>query len=85
MPVSESYGEALGRRLNAHATSFLTRGLPRSTIAVTELRYEDPEFILSTPPVREDAFVVAVHLELFERYEILAGRQGGQRLHHQAG
>jgi|SRR5579871_2606253 len=69
MPVSESYGDAFGKRLNARATSFLTRALPKSTIAVTELRYEDPQFILSTPPVEEDAFVVAVHFELFERYE----------------
>jgi hypothetical protein len=69
MPVSESYGDAFGKRLNARATSFLTRALPKSAIAVTELRYEDPQFILSTPPVEENAFVVAVHLQLFERYE----------------
>lgn len=69
MPVSESYGDAFGKRLNARATSFQARALPKSTIAVTELRYEDPQFILSTPPVAEDAFVVGVHLELFERYE----------------
>jgi AraC family transcriptional regulator len=69
MPVSDCYGEAFGRRLNAQAVSFLTRGLPRSTLAVTELRYQNPQFILSTPPVEEEAFIVAVHLELFERYE----------------
>jgi AraC family transcriptional regulator len=28
-----------------------------------------PPFILSTPPIEENAFVVAVHVELFERYE----------------
>jgi len=69
MAVSESYGDAFGKRLNARAVSFLTRALPKSVIAVTELRYENPQFILSTPPVEEDAFVVAVFLELFERYE----------------
>lgn len=69
MAVSASYGDAFGKRLNARATSFLTRALPKSTIAVTELRYDDPQFILSTPPIEEDAFVVAVHFELFERYE----------------
>lgn len=68
MPASESYGEAFGRRLNARATSFQTRALPRSTIAVTELRYEQPNFTLSTPPANEDAFVVAVHLQPFEQY-----------------
>ncbi len=69
MPTSDSYGEAFGRRLNARANSFVTRALPRSTIAVTELRYEDPQHILSTPPREEDAFLLGVHLELFERYE----------------
>jgi AraC family transcriptional regulator len=69
MSISDSYGEAFGRRLNAQASSLATRALPKSTIAVTELRYEDPEFILSTPPTEEDAFLLGVHLELFERYE----------------
>ena len=69
MQASESYGEAFGRRLNARATSFSTRALLRSTIAVTELRYDQPQFILSTPPIEENAFLVAVHLKLFDRYE----------------
>lgn len=69
MSISDSYGEPFGRRLNATARSFATRALPNSTIAVTELRYEQPEFILSTPPTEEDAFVLGVHLELFERYQ----------------
>jgi AraC family transcriptional regulator len=69
MSISDSYGDAFGRRLNAHASSFATRALPKSTIAVTELRYERPEFILSTPPTEEDAFLLGVHLEPFERYE----------------
>lgn len=69
MATSESYGEAFGKRLNARATAFVTRALPRSTIAVTELRYETPHFTLSTPPAPEDAFVVAVHLERFDSYE----------------
>jgi len=69
MSTSDSYGESFGRRLNAQARSFATRALPHSTIAVTELRYDQPEFILSTPPTEEDAFVLGVHLELFERYE----------------
>ena len=69
MPASDSYGEAFGRRLDARATGFVTRSLPRAQLAVTELRYENPRFILSRPPVEEDAFVVGVHLKLFERYE----------------
>ncbi len=69
MPASDSYGEAFGRRVNARASGFVTRSLPRAQLAVTELCYEDPRFIFSTPPVEEDAFVVGVHLKLFERYE----------------
>jgi AraC-like DNA-binding protein len=69
MPDSDSFGEALGRRLNAQATAFVTRTLPRATIAVTELRYENPQNVLSTPPIEEDAFLVAVHLKYFARYE----------------
>jgi AraC-like DNA-binding protein len=69
MPSSDSYGEAFGKRLSAQATSFATRALPRATIAVTELLYENPRNILSTPPIAEDAFVVAVHLRNFPRYE----------------
>jgi AraC family transcriptional regulator len=69
MSSSDSYGEAFGKRLNAQAASFATRALPRATIAVTELRYEEPQHILSTPPTAEDAFLVAVHLRHFPRYQ----------------
>lgn len=69
MPLNDSYGEGFGKRLNARASSFITRALPRSTIAVTELQYDDPQFILSTPPIEENAFLVGVHLEHFECYE----------------
>jgi AraC-like DNA-binding protein len=68
MRASDSYGEAFGRRLNAQASGFVTRSLPKAQIAVTELRYDHPQFVLSTPPAEEDAFVVGLHLELFERY-----------------
>jgi hypothetical protein len=69
MPASDSYGDAFGKRLNAQAKGFVARALPRTTIAVTELRYDNPEFVLSTPPIEEDAFLVGVHLKLFEHYE----------------
>jgi AraC-like DNA-binding protein len=69
MPDSDSFGEAFGRRLNAQATAFVTRALPRATVAVTELRYENPQNVLSTPPIEEDAFLVAVHFKYFPRYE----------------
>jgi AraC family transcriptional regulator len=69
MSSSDSYGEAFGNRLSAQAASFATRALPRATIAVTELRYENPRNVLSTPPIVEDAFLVAVHFRNFPRYE----------------
>src|SRR6185503_1256894 len=69
MSSSDSYGEPFGKRLNAQAVSFATRALPKATIAVTELRYGSPQNILSTPPIVEDAFLVAVHFRHFPRYE----------------
>jgi AraC family transcriptional regulator len=69
MPSSDSYGEAFGKRLSAQATSFATRALPRATIAVTELQYENPQGVLSTPPMIEDAYLVAVHFKHFPRYQ----------------
>ncbi|MEI9931648.1 MAG: AraC family transcriptional regulator [Rhizomicrobium sp.] len=69
MPDSDSYGEAFGNRLNAQANSFVTRALPKAMIAVTELKYTNPSRMLSTPPIREDAFLVAVHLKYFPKYE----------------
>lgn len=69
MPASGGYGEALGRRLNAQASSFTTRALPRGVIAVTELYYTNPQNGLSTPPREEDAFMAGVHLNPYPRYE----------------
>ena len=68
MPESDSYGEAFGRRLNAAAMSFVSRALLKTTIAVTELRYRTPQNVLSTPPIAEDAYLVAVHLANFPNY-----------------
>jgi AraC-like DNA-binding protein len=68
MPQSDSYGEAFGRRLNAQATSFATRALSKTMIAVTELKYGLAQNILSTPPIEEDAYLVAVHLKNFPNY-----------------
>ncbi len=69
MPHSSSYGEAFGQRLHARATSFVSRALRKTTLAVTELRYDNPQHILSSPPIREDAFLVALHLLDFPVYE----------------
>lgn len=37
-------------------------------IAVTELKYRTPQHILSTPPIEEDAYLIAVHLKNFSNY-----------------
>ncbi len=64
--VQESgvYGEAL----QARATALVSRSLQKATLAVTELRYDSPQHVF-TPPVREDAFVVALFLRDFPVYE----------------
>jgi AraC family transcriptional regulator len=69
MSDNDIYGEGLGKRLKAEANSFVTRAFPKALLAVTELRYDKPEFVLSTPPTDDEAFQVAVHLDLYERYE----------------
>jgi AraC-like DNA-binding protein len=69
MPASSCYGEAFGQRLHAQATSFVSRSLQNVNLAVTELRYDNPEGGLSSPPTHEDAFVVALHLRHFPSYE----------------
>src|SRR6202022_2119765 len=50
MQESGVYGEAFGRRLQARATAFVSRSLQKATLAVTELRYDSPQHVLSTPP-----------------------------------
>lgn len=69
-PMSENdgYGEALGRRLNARAASYVSRSLRNSTVAVTELKYQNPQFVLSTPPLPEDAFMVGHYLSHCPKY-----------------
>jgi AraC family transcriptional regulator len=69
MPESSVYGEAFGQRLHARATSFVSRSLRKTTFAVTELRYDHPRHELSSPPIREDAFLVALHLKDYPTYE----------------
>lgn len=69
MPSSDSYGEAFGKRLNARATAFVARTLPKTIIAVTEMRCEDSQNVLSTPPIEEDAYLVGIHFKNFLRYE----------------
>ena len=69
MSQSSSYGEAFGKRIDAQSSSFVSRALRKSTIAVTQLRYENPQFTLSTPPAYEDAFMLGLYLTDCPRYE----------------
>jgi AraC-like DNA-binding protein len=68
-PDSTSYGEAFGDRLHARATSLIARPLRKAILAVTELQYDNPRRGLSSPPIQEDAFVVALHLRDYPVYE----------------
>jgi AraC family transcriptional regulator len=69
MTNSDSYGEAFGKRLNAQATAFVARALPKTIIAVTEMRCDSSQNVLSTPPIEEDAYLVGVHFKNFPQYE----------------
>jgi AraC-like DNA-binding protein len=61
MDQSSGYGEEFGERLRARATSFVSRALNHTNIAVTELRSDNPEHGVSSPLRREDAYLVGYH------------------------
>lgn len=68
MSESGGYGDEFGKRLGARSTSYVRRGLRKSTLAVTELRYDNPSFELSNPPKEEDAFMVGHYLVNCPKY-----------------
>ena len=77
MHESSAYGREFGKRLRAQAVSF-TRTLKNTSIAVTEVRADDPEHGLSTSLTREDAFLVAVMLRNYPVHEYYEeGRMAG--------
>ena len=89
MEQVSGYGEGLGSRFQAQSTTFIC-SLLNTTVAVTELRSDNPENGMSGPLVREDAFLVAFHLvdypinEYFEGHEaapITSLKAGDTTLH----
>jgi AraC family transcriptional regulator len=62
MEDSSGYGERFGERLRAKATAFVWRSLRNTSIAVTELRSDNPEHGISAPLVREDAYLVGYQI-----------------------
>jgi AraC-like DNA-binding protein len=62
MHESSGYGERFGEALRSEATAFVSRSLRNANIAVTELRSDHPDYGVSAPLVREDAFLVGYHL-----------------------
>ncbi|NEV01040.1 helix-turn-helix domain-containing protein [Bradyrhizobium uaiense] len=68
MEDSTAYGEAFGDRLRARATSFV-RSLSNTSIAVTEVRADNPEHGLSGQLSHDDAFLVAVMLRDYPAHE----------------
>jgi AraC family transcriptional regulator len=69
MPESSAYGEAFGHILHARTTSFVTRSLQNGLLAATEVRGDNPQQGLSSPFVREDAFLIALQLRDYPNHE----------------
>jgi AraC-like DNA-binding protein len=62
MNESSGYGDEFGKRLRSRITGFV-RSLQNTSIAVTEIcAPENPEYGISAPLIREDAFLVALQL-----------------------
>src|SRR5215468_1916999 len=74
MKRASAYGEGLGSRLRAQSTTFVCP-LPNATVAVTELRSENPEHGMSAPLDREDAFLVGYHLVDYPVHEFFEDGQ----------
>lgn len=58
-----AYGDRLGEAFHIqNAPTLITRGLQKSTLAVTELRCDQPNFGKSAPIPCEDAYFVVLHV-----------------------
>lgn len=62
MEQSSGYGDRFGSRLRAKATAFVSRSLRNTNIAVTEIRSDNPEYGVSLPLTREDAYLIGYQL-----------------------
>src|SRR5262249_46241620 len=62
MQESTAFGKRFGEALRSEATAFVSRSLQNSNIAVTELRFDNPEHGISAQLAREDAYLVGYHL-----------------------
>ena len=63
MPNSGSYGKQLSDAFRApNAPTLSTRVLQKSTLTVTELRFDHPDFGRTSPLPHEDAWLVALQL-----------------------
>lgn len=63
MPTVGAYGKQLSDAFRApRAAALSTRVLRKSTLAVTELRYDEPGFGRTAPIPREEAWLVALQL-----------------------
>ena len=69
MSKSSAYGEAFGEILRARTTSFVTRSLHAGLVAATEARGDNPQRGLSSPFMREDAFLIALQLRDYPDHE----------------
>lgn len=70
-----AYGSSLGRAFRMpNAPSLITRTLLKSTLAVTELRCDQPNFGKSAPVPCEDAYLVVLHLHACSESLYFEGR-----------
>jgi AraC family transcriptional regulator len=74
MATSDAYGQRLGERMRVdNAPAIFTRVLPKTDIAVTEIRCDHPLPGMSGSLQREDAFLVVLLLRDFP------GKEAGKR------
>ena len=70
MTESTAFGDRFGERLRCErAPAFVSRSLRNTTIAVTEIKSDNPVPGLSSSLTREDAFLVALQLRDYPVHE----------------
>jgi hypothetical protein len=64
-----------------NAPTLITRALQKSTMAVTELRCDQPDFGKSVPIPCEDAYLIALHVHACSESLYFDGRLKGRESH----
>ena len=81
-----AYGEVLGSAFGLHRPPTISsRALHKSTLAVTELRYNVPKFGLTAPMLREDAYLVGLQLRACHDHDLYFDGRLVRPTHWEAG